>query len=320
MTSFDYSRDELQQLMSTYDIHRMRTATQEYAHRKAAEDPGFFRDPDHVAEYVKLNEPGGDVVTDAAQLAILEQLRREAAASTSLRTEVPTDVFVFWPGETESRAATKIGGLPYWPACRPWPHTGDGHILGFIAQVSFVDSIDIVAPLPGDLLLVFGRIEMFIDDLRLDDPKYYWRDWNEPDQFHFEWVNIGTLPLIRTCEHPLNSRALYPYWAQRWRTGDFQDSTDVFNQYKREDRLQVVHGTKIGGIPPWIQGDPNLPGRFLCCLWSLSPFYDFLDRAPPLWRVDRKYGDPGDLTFDDGGAMFITIDGDGNCHTRVQSH
>jgi len=320
MPNSRYSRDDLHALIPTYDVRRMRASRQEYANRKASKEPTFFRDAEHLAEYVKLNEPCVHNVTDAAQLAVMEQLRREAGASRPFGREVPTDVFVFWPGEPQSRAITKIGGLPYWPACRPWPHTTEGDTLGFIAQVSFSESSDIVGPLPGDLLLIFGRIEMFIEDIRLDDPEFYWRSWNEPDQFHFEWVRFSDTPLVTACEHPLNSRALYPYWAQCWRTVDYPDANGAFSSYNCEDELRIIHGTKIGGVPPWIQGDPALPGRFLFCLYSFSSFHDYFDHAPPLWRLNRKYGDPADLTFDDLGAMFVKIDNDGICHATVQSH
>ena len=68
---------------------------------------------------------------------------------------MPTDIFLLNLGEPEQRAVTKVGGLPYRAAGKPWPIAQSGAPMTFLTQFCFVDSRDLVPPLPGDMLLVF---------------------------------------------------------------------------------------------------------------------------------------------------------------------
>ncbi len=124
----------------------------------------------------------------------LERLRERLHAAFDLGTPVPTDIFVFALGEAPDLSVTKFGGIPYRPADLPWPRkdlqTGTTLVasteelmgiarkrdkdlpatplelqeyiseefppLRFLAQFNFVDSLDLVGPLPGDVLLLFG--------------------------------------------------------------------------------------------------------------------------------------------------------------------
>jgi hypothetical protein len=125
-----------------------------------------------------VNPLQGELVTSPHDLFSVEVLRDRLALRVG--RPVPTDVFVFGKGEAPRRDCTKVGGLPYWPADRPWPRNAAGVPYRFLAQFNFTDSVDLVPRLPDQvlLLLVNGG----------DDWLY------EPDSIHFEWVAPGLTP------------------------------------------------------------------------------------------------------------------------------
>ena len=121
----------------------------------------------------------GELVTSPHDLFSVEVLRDRHALRRG--TASPTDVFVFGKGEATRRDGTKVGGLPYWPADRRWPKDEAGTPYRFLAQFNFADSRDLLAELPGEVLLLLVQ--------EGDDWLY------EPDRIHFEWLPVGLTPI-----------------------------------------------------------------------------------------------------------------------------
>src|SRR5258708_34273618 len=100
-----------------------------------------------------------DFISGPRTIAVLEQLRDDVFGnvfgSTSPLVRVPTDVFVWARGEPEHRVGTKIAGLPYRAADKPWPLDAVGRPRLFLAQFCFPESRDLLpVSLPGDGLRV----------------------------------------------------------------------------------------------------------------------------------------------------------------------
>lgn len=99
------------------------------------------------------------MVSTPRDVILTEQLREEIRRRYDIGRSVPTDVFVFGVGEPNRRDMTKIGGLPYRPAEKPWPCIPSGAPLTFVGQMRFTESKDIVGDLPFKVLLMFARDE-----------------------------------------------------------------------------------------------------------------------------------------------------------------
>jgi uncharacterized protein YwqG len=220
---------------------------------------------DHLA----LMSPGGEIVQYYGDLLVVEHLRREALNGRDVQMQIPTDVFVFEEDEPADRTCTKFGGLPYYESSRLWP-APMGEPLAFIAQISFADSHDLVPDLPGDILLVFVNP-------------------SEMDEFglHVEWSAMGDdKKLISLEEMPVDNRFVTPMFGWVCRTSDFPDAEEYFENYKRSYLLDVLQGTKIGGVPGWIQQPVDLPGQFLCSLGH-SEGLDWGDAGSVYFFIDK---------------------------------
>jgi Domain of unknown function (DUF1963) len=122
----------------------------------------------------KRMEMPGDTVTGPYEIAVLEQLRESSYANLPDIERVPTDVFIWSRGEPPHREVTKVGGLPYREAGKPWPMAPSGTPMNFVAQFCFADSCDIVPnALPGDILLFFAEGD----------------EWS-PGNYQFKWVVV----------------------------------------------------------------------------------------------------------------------------------
>ena len=172
---------------------------------------------------------------------------------------VPTDVFVWGEGEPKKPYLTKIGGLPYLPKDIPWPKDSDGQPYIFVAQICFVDSKDIVpVPIPGDVLLLFVKHDGW-------DGKYL--GCYESDDLYFQWVRITDQPTWdqqSMQENGFRSVEL-SYYGVIYRTRDYERSDEINRKLDEADSfyqpylIPALSGTKIGGIPFYIQDGP--PGR-----------------------------------------------------------
>ncbi len=239
--------------------------------------------------------PGGEIITSPSHISTVEQLRSELLANEEQPISKPTDVFIFADGEPQSRVITKVGGLPYWPKGIQWPRNNYGIDLTFVGQICYADSRDIIDDIPGDVLLIFVCFE------RLEQ--------NPDDQtaIQFHWRNIRDDELIELSDIPSPEIDIRPKYGIRHRTQDFVEELSGATSYSRHWLLSRIQGTKIGGLPNWIQTDSGLPGEFLGSLGSISPDmyvpYPYVNTPEPLTEIP---GD-GELMWYDVGSLYINI-------------
>lgn len=241
----------------------------------------------------------GYSISSPFHLAIVEQIRREVSQTSNLGQVVPADVFVFGSGDGPNRAGTKIGGLPYRPAAVPWPTTrDDGREMTFVGQLSFRDSTDLTASLPGDVLLVFARNDAPL----LDDP----------DAFRFEWYHEGLTDLVAAEKVPEPGWPFVVCYGVRSRTADFPDAESLFLDYDNGFFIPIFQGTKIGGVPCFLCENAEyfgITGRFLASIGSIQaeedcPYQWINEPSPRAERNDElMWGDLGVL------SLFLTDDG-----------
>jgi hypothetical protein len=181
--------------------------------------------------------------------------------------------------------------------------------MQFAAQVCFADSQDLVGSLPGDVLLVFFDYDVYYDTF-------------DPSVLHLEWVSLGESDLISEEDMPQTEFKYAPYFAQIHRTYDYPDAEAGFDEYFCSYQLNVIEGTKIGGVPRWIQDDPGLPGRFICAIGSVSPIWyrphPFVNVPEPL---DQSYKQPEnqyDFMWADVGSLYVFLDEQGKLQWDVQ--
>ena len=265
--------------------------------------------------------PHAETIENPFHVAVVEQLRAEAFAK-SHALKVPTDVFVFAKGEPVHRGTTKIGGLPYWPADKAWPTGDSGKPMSFVSQICFADSADFIGPLPGHVLLVFAD-------------GAFGEDWWESDRnaLRFEWANLGDDELLNAAQIPENRWKITPFHGIIHRTVDFDFGDDgmpesLWDSYSSPWQMAAVAGTKIGGLPCWIQDEEPLPGRFLCSIAALMPLkplgcrpVQYFDAPlPPEYFIDRSTDkDEGAcIIWGDMGSLYIFMDGDGSVHWTIQ--
>lgn len=261
-------------------------------------------------------------ITGPYDIAVLEQLRAKTYADLPETTRVPTDVFVWNRGEAPRREVTKIGGLPYREAGRPWPVAPSGTPLNFVAQFCFVDSRDLVPAQVGDLLLVFA-----------EGKRWEWKDsegwnfkWGDNDDtvsaVAFEWVSIGDYPLVTNRAIPTTGWRILPCYAAIHRAWDYPDVDGFMYPGIAENIPTITEATKIGGLPAWIQHDEELPGEFLCSLGSIFPKitepYPYINWPEPIsydtWR------ESGPLMLGDVGMMYLFANSYGDIRWTAQTH
>jgi hypothetical protein len=263
---------------------------------------------------------GGSSITGPADIVLLEQAREEAFAGLPELERVPTDVFVWNRGEPARREVTKIGGLPYRAAGKPWPKTISGTPLTFVAQFCFGDSRDIAPKLPGDLLLIFT---LGVETRYENEVTYYPAlDNAENEDFDtiFEWVNLGDFPLTTRTELPQTGWKILPCYGTIYRTCDYP-TIDGFAYPHIADYIPpIVGGTKIGGLCPPLVGEEDIPGEFLCALGSVFPDvgkpFPFLNEPVPLTYEERQNSDL--LMIGDVGELYFFINSYGDLRWTTQ--
>jgi hypothetical protein len=258
----------------------------------------------HVFEAGAREALSGELITSPYDLFSVEKLRDVHGLRAG--KAFPADLFVFGKGESPRRDATKVGGIPYWPADRPWPTGFEGSPLFFLAQFNFADSRDLFpTPLPGDVLL-----------LLVEDPE----DYLEPDLIQFEWLPSG-LPPVSHFDESLMATTAGPFYGAIHRSADYPDSTERASglAIRQSYNLSILNGTKIGGVPHWIQGGDGSDEQFLCQLGSIQAAhrvpYPWVNQAEFLGLEfdDRGiYGDSNSILFGDMGSIYIFLDRDGS--------
>lgn len=267
----------------------------------------------------KQRPPEAYSITGPYDIAVLEQLQEEAFATLPGIEREPTDIFVWNRGEPEQRAVTKIGGLPYRQAGKPWPVASSDTPMNFVAQFCFADSRDIIPTLPGDILLIFAEARKWGRgpgdyDLLLGN------SYGSDSEVAFEWVSLGDFPLTTQVEIPKTPFQILPCYGTIHRTWDYPTIDGFAYRHIAEHITPIMAATKIGGIPPWIQPEEDIPGTFLCSLDSTAPKiskpFPFLNVPEPSsyedWDKSRA------LMIGDVGTMFIFINSDGDLRWTAQ--
>jgi hypothetical protein len=262
----------------------------------------------------------GGLITGPAHIALLEQARDEAFAHEAGLERVPTDIFVWNRGEPTERAVTKVGGLPYRPAGKPWPVAKDGTPMTFVAQFCFADSRDLVPVLPGDVLLIFTVGVEYRYKNEIDYSPKLSNSYDEDSEVAFEWVSLGDFPLTTQAEIPQTGWQIQPCYGTIYRTWDYPGIDGFAYRHVAEHVPGNVEATKIGGICPWIQGEEDISGEFLCTLGSVFPNvrkpFPFLNEPEPITyhpRVESEY-----LMIADVGEMYLFRNGYGDIRYTIQ--
>lgn len=218
---------------------------------------------------------------------MLVELRRMVRGYMTFGDPVPTDFFLLGIGEPPSRDRTKIGGLPFWPRSRPWPHSAAHVPLPFLAQFNFRGSRDIVGELPADILLLFGHK-------------------NEPSEIVAVWQSSKCRePLVGPDDMPITPVTPCLY-GTRWRTESYLDGRWP-DDLILEDGSRVLEpwllceplGLKIGASYFLISRDEQLSTgeRIVCSMCALPPQpgvpWQFTNRAEPLTESEAEQ-----LTFE----------------------
>ncbi len=273
-------------------------------------------------------------VNSAKGLAKVLQIRSLAAQQpeADFGEPVACDVFLHAVGEPPRRDVTKIGGLPYRPAGKPWPTFGEGLARTFLAQFCFRDSLDIVGKFPGDILLIFTQ-----------DNDLYWPDDGPEPLFLFEWYPLGLTDLIQQEMLPPQPWKILPRHGYRYRTQGYPSVRAAESVAKIvaphiESRLRhlsidtaravcELDGAKIGRIPHWPSGGSHgervieLAGRHLCTLTDHVPDlespYPWVNHPEP----DTTHSEQESrLLWRDGAVINFSIDEQGQMDWAVRFH
>jgi hypothetical protein len=257
--------------------------------------PTEYADEGQLERHVALMSPGGQVVVGPRDMAIVEQLRNEGLAGRACSETVATSVFVFGLSEPEDRRQTKIGGLPFRSLKRPWPVNPEGQPLSFLGQFCFADALNTGFSLPGDILLVFGELDDLMDATKL----------------RFEWVSFSlSEDLIQASPAP-EIDAVYGLLHRTWDAEFDEDEYSMLEPYNGAWLLEKIQGTKIGGLPGWIQDDETpKSSRFLCALGSTG---QAPGQAWPWVNVEEAIPEGADqncLMWGDGGSLYLFWNGE----------
>lgn len=200
----------------------------------------------------------------------------------------PQDLFVLATGEPAKRCSTKIGGIPYWRADRPWPVNASGVPIPFLAQFDLRESMDVVPDRPGDIILFFA-----FSDLRLGAAVRV-QDRCEADL------------LIASHELPVHSSYptytgvrwrvdVFPNWLPRdgksWSTCYLDDGSRVSNVFMAMQPCAVQIGN-YPDFPPPREEIVQTNERIVCTMPSITLMpdkaYPFLNRTVPLTPAEAE--------------------------------
>jgi hypothetical protein len=294
-----HHRFDLAHWITRCPLERLREQARQFVLRRRNDMPEEYPNEAAVDRHVELMQPSGEIVIGPESLAVNEQLRSEAFADNHYRgARMATDMFVWQPGEPAHPAMTKVGGIPYRSRSSAWPRDHAGKPIRFVAQLCFADSRDISGELPGDLLLIFG------DDHAL---------LAEPQRLVFEWSGLEIAEPTLEGPQMAAGELLTPYHGVIHRTEDWPDATEEL----LEELLGVFEGTKIGGLPRFIQGEPTPAGRFIAALGSISASYS---TAKFLNTLQSGSLSNGNLMIGDMGSLYLFLDHQGQVRGESQCY
>jgi hypothetical protein len=153
--------------------------------------------------------------------------------------------------------------------------------------------------------------------LLLTDSKDNWLRGNEGLSFH--WVSAGITP-AENLNVPSTIGSSGPFYGAIHRSADYPTACNAASKLgvSQNYNLPILNGTKIGGLPHFIQGGADSHDRFLCQLGSIqaAPYapYPWVNQREPLGlEFDNTgiYGDENCAVFGDMGSIYLSINDDG---------
>lgn len=279
----------------------------------------FFSVP-RLREEAGGKAPDANIISGPYNIAVLEQLRGVSYGNLSEVERVPTDIFIWSRGEPEQRAVTKIGGLPYRLAEKPWPLAPSGVPMTFAAQICFIDSLDIIPPLPADILLIFTEAKTYTFR---EETFYDFMGEAEDDSYLiFEWVSLTDLPLITQQDIPASPLQIMPCYGSIHRTWDYPQVDGFAYPDIAEHIPPVLEATKIGGMCPWSEYEYQGTKGYLCSLSSLAnkiylPFPFLNVPAPISWE---EWSHSNRLMIGDVGLINLFLNHDGILRWSFHTH
>lgn len=200
--------------------------------------------------------PGGSIIRGPQDLAKVEHTRRALIArGHDLGRAAPTDIFLWRIGKLSKGPVTRIGGEPFRDSSKPWPEAKRRGLRGklerkrplpFLAQISFLDSQDVVpSDLPGDVLCLYGT----------------WSGKHniDADSIAFEWVEAARGEDAAFLEIP--DVPAWPFCAEGviHRTVSYPDCYDKLLDLEIPSpySLNCFQATSIGPCAHFIQGQPD---------------------------------------------------------------
>jgi hypothetical protein len=178
----------------------------------------------------------------------------------------------------------------------------------FLAQFNFADSRDLVSDLPGDVLV------MLVEDKK----EFVW----ELEKTRFEWLPLG-LPVASHREFDIPTVRSIGFFGVIYRTADYPGATERCEEldFSSWYNVPVLNGTKIAGVPHFIQDGQQAKGRYLCQLGSIQPHpfvrFPWVNLSEELGFEDDGTGIYGEneLCMVDMGTVYVFRDESGavNC-------
>lgn len=295
---------DVNRIVELFPISPERQAATKFVRNRQKKRPGDYKSEFEVEKHIRLMSPNAESVTSPYHLAIMEQLRGETSLKKYPLQEILTDLMVFNAGEPPNRAVSKIGGLPYWPREKAWPTDEVGNPLVFIGQLNFLDSVDHIGPLPGDILLVFGHESL--EEYMMPQ---------EDGSLHFFWQNISEdQKLVQADDQPGTEWQLLPVWGDMHRTREYvaEQELELPDEEEHVHDLLTWQGTKIGGEPHWIQEEECIGSRFIGSIGTVDPKtgqpFPFLNREVPIeWGAGAGDYDSANFLMWGGGTVEHSI-------------
>lgn len=284
--------------------HQSSNKTPVFEYEKAAE---LYK------EVMADEELSGELITSPWDLYSVETLRDRL--HLRMGEAVPTDVFVFGKGEPDKPSSTKFGGRPFWPVDLEWPMTQNDTPCHFLAQFNFSDSTEIVGKELSEKVLLI-----------LTDSKDDWLWGNGEMSFH--WISEDITPNTE-LNAPSTIGSAGPFYGAIYRSADYPDAEDAAfkTELSSAYNLPILNGTKIGGLPHFIQHNVESNERFLCQLGSVQAApdvpYPWVNRKEALeLKFDNTgiYGDENSAIFGDMGSIYLFIDPQGNITRYFESY
>ena len=245
---------DIEPWLREFDVNALREHNRAWLEAERIASPHQFPDEREFNRRLACLGPHKEVVVQPHQLAMSLQLRKERLAGLETKA-VPAHVFVWKGGEAPAPRITRRGGLPLMPRGMAWPVSPENRRpLEFVAQLSFFDSAHLVGvDLPGDLLLFFADVY-----------KGEYVGW----PIEAVWVDSAEARLAATEDLPVPVTVATAYGVlceTHDLVGSFEDDE---NDEEDAEQLGVLEGTKVGGVPYWIQDDESPAGQFVGTLGS----------------------------------------------------